>query len=133
MKAKTKAKQAILINARENTLSMISIKSNEDIYQAGRFSIFTCVQIDAVGHTIYCDDEGLINGTSYGFFYEDDENLEEPMPLLGNGVVLGTNYKTGNSRDVDIDLDTFASRIRCFQRIAGMLIKSADAPRIIIK
>lgn len=130
---KAKAKQAVLINARENTLSMIEIKSIGDIYQAGEFKIFTAVQIDAVGHMIYCDDEGLINGTTSGFIYSDDQNMEEPMPLLGNGVILGTNLRTGSSRDVDIDLDTLADRIRCFKRIAGMLIKSADRPRIITK
>jgi hypothetical protein len=128
---KTKAKKAILINARENTLSMIEIKSYTDIYEAGKFKIFTAVQIDAVGHMIYCDDEGLINGTTSGFIYSDDENMDEPFHLLGNGVILGTNLRSGASVDADIDLDTLASRIRCFKRIGGMLIKSADRPRII--
>ena len=117
---------AILINANDNTISLVSIKDYKDISKFGQFDLFTCVQIDAKGNTLYVDDEGLLNGTSRGFVIEGYE-----QPLMGNAVLLGTNLNTGDSKDTSLSLEKVASMVRCFMRVGRMIVRSADAPKII--
>ena len=117
---------AILINANDNTISLVSIKDYKDISKFGQFDIFTCVQMDAKGNTLYVDDEGLLNGTSRGFVIEGYE-----QPLMGNAVLLGTNLNTGDSKDTSLSLEKVASMVRCFVRVGRMIVRSADAPKII--
>jgi hypothetical protein len=117
---------AILINANDNTISLVSIKDYKDISKFGQFDLFTCVQIDAKGNTLYVDDEGLLNGTSRGFVIEGYE-----QPLMGNAVLLGTNLNTGDSKDTSLSLEKVASMVRCFVRVGRMIVRSADAPKII--
>jgi hypothetical protein len=117
---------AILINANDNTISLVSIKDYKDISKFGQFDLFTCVQIDAKGNTLYVDDEGLLNGTSRGFVIDGYE-----QPLMGNAVLLGTNLNTGDSKDTSLSLEKVASMVRCFVRVGRMIVRSADAPKII--
>ena len=117
--------KAILINARTNTISFVSIKDYKDISKFGDFDIFTTVQLDAKGNTLYVDDEGLINGTTIGFTIEGYE-----QPLMGNGIILGTNLRTGDSKDTDFSLERVASMVRCFVRAGRMLVRSGDNPKI---
>jgi hypothetical protein len=117
--------KAILINARTNTISFVSIKDYKDISKFGNFDIFTTVQMDAKGNTLYVDDEGLINGTTLGFTIEGYD-----QPLMGNGIILGTNLRTGDSKDTDLTLEKVASMVRCFARAGRMLVRSGDNPKI---
>lgn len=116
---------AILINANDNTISLVSIKDYKDISKFGQFDLFTCVQIDAKGNTLYVDDEGLLNGTSRGFVIEGYE-----QPLMGNAVLLGSTA-SGDSKDTSLSLEKVASMVRCFVRVGRMIVRSADAPKII--
>ena len=64
------------------------------------------------GDTLYVDDEGLINGTEYSFVF--DGKL-----LMGNGLVLGSDENTGNSRDARLSLSELQARVKfpppCFR------------------
>ena len=117
--------QAILINARTNTISFVSIKDYKDISKFGEFDLFTTVQMDAKGNTLYVDDEGFINGTTLGFTIEGYD-----QPLMGNGIILGTNLRTGDSKDTDLSLEKVASMVRCFIRAGRMLVRSEGNPKI---
>ena len=65
-KKNSKGTKAIFLDAKDNTLSYVYIKHYTDIYKHCRYGTFTTVNI-AKGDVMYVDDEGLINGTDFGF------------------------------------------------------------------
>lgn len=121
----TTTKKAILINAKANTVSIVEVGEYTDIYKHCGFETFTCVGLPQEKETLYVDDEGLINGTDYGFSIKGYQD-----PLFGNGLILGTR-SNGDSRDTDITLEEIAESVRCFRNAGRMLIRSADNPRIV--
>lgn len=126
MTTTNKNKKAILINARENSVSVVEVGDYTDIYKHCGMDTFTCVGLGG-GETLYVDDEGLINGTDYGFTLQGYDN-----PLFGNGLILGTTAD-GDSKDTALTLDGIASKVRCFKRPKSMpmLIRSADGPKVL--
>ena len=118
--------KAILLNARENTVQFVTIKDYTDISKFGKFDIFTCVEMDDRGNTLYVDDEGLLNGTNIGFIVDGYE-----QPLMGNAVILGTNTATGDSKDTDLTLEQVSKMVQCFVRFGRNIIKAPSAPKII--
>jgi len=117
---KTKTNHAIFIDAENNRVTIEKIRNSNDIIKLGKYDIFTCVRIDK-NDCIYVDDEGLINGTKYGFFFNDE-------PLFGNGIILGVNINTGDTLPAKHTIEEIAPMIRCFRKVNGMLIRNADAP-----
>lgn len=103
----SRADKAILIDAENRTISEVVITDYSDISKFGRFQHFDAVQLDRKGNTVYIDDEGLINGTEYGFLIAN-----YPDPLMGNGVILGTNLRTGESQDTDLSVEQVRSMVR---------------------
>ncbi len=101
--------KAILINAKDKTISEVVISDYKDIYKFCGFDLFTCVQMDAKGNTLYVDDEGLLNGTDFGFVVRGYD-----QPLMGNAIILGTNRYNGESEDTSLSIEKVASIVSFF-------------------
>lgn len=114
-----KPAKAILLDAQNNTVSFVSITNYKDISKFGRYDLFTTVQINDKGETLFVDDEGLLNGTDFGFEIEG-----YPEPIMGNAVILGTNFNTGDSVDTDLTLDDVAKMVRTFQSDGFRLVRN---------
>jgi len=93
----TTTKRAILIDAQNKCFEEITIGDYKEIYKHGKFDLFTCVGIDD-SQVIFVDDEGIINGTSYGFNYGG-------QILAGNGIVLGSVTPSGRSRSTTLTIE----------------------------
>lgn len=76
--------RGILINALEGNVSWVDIQDGDNPKELAE--LIGAKYIDGVrlgnGDTLYVDDEGLINGTAHGFYYEG-------RPYAGNGLILG--------------------------------------------
>jgi hypothetical protein len=118
--------KAILINARENTVEFVTITDYKDISKFGKFDLFTCVQMDERGNTMYVDDEGLLNGTNVGFVVKGFD-----QPLMGNAVILGTNLRTGDSKDTDLTLEQVSEMVQCFIRFGRNFIEAPTSPEVV--
>ena len=119
---KTPAMKAILINAEAATVKFVEIKDYTDINKFGAFDIFTAVRLNDKGDMVYVDDEGLINGTSVGFILEGYDS-----PLMGNGVVLGGNDRTGDSADTTFTLEEIAAKVTFIVRFGNKFIRGDKA------
>ena len=118
--------KAILLNARNNTVEFITIKDYTDISKFGKFDLFTTVDMDERGNTMYVDDEGLLNGTNVGFEVDGYE-----QPLMGNAVILGTNRTTGDSKDTDLSLEDVAKMVNCFVLFGRTMFKAPTSPKVV--
>lgn len=116
-------KKAILINAKTNSVTLVEVGEYTDIYKHCGYDTFTCVGL-AKGETVYVDDEGLINGTAFGFTIEGYDG-----PLMGNGLILGST-SNGDSKDTAFSVHEVADKVRCFRRVGSMLIRSADPAKV---
>lgn len=67
---------------------------------------FTCPISWANGDTIYADDEGLFHEIKGGIYIPDMNQI-----IVGNVVVLGSNFKTGASTDANFTKDEVHSLI----------------------
>lgn len=99
--------KAILINAKDKTITEVEINDYKDIYKFCGYNLFTCVRMDAKGNTLYVDDEGLINGTDFGFIIKG-------QPLMGNAIVLGTNRYNGESEDTSLTTEQLFKEVSFF-------------------
>jgi hypothetical protein len=115
-----KTNHAIFIDAENNRVSIEKIKHYTDISKLGKYDIFTCVRIDK-NDCIYVDDEGLINGTKYGFMFNGE-------PLMGNGIILGVNPETGETLSAEHTIEELIPMLRCFRKVSGIIISNADRP-----
>ena len=120
----TNKKKAILINAQQGIISQVEVGEYTDIYKHCGYETFTCVGLPQEKETLYVDDEGLINGTDFGFSIEGYQD-----PLFGNGLILGSR-SNGDSKDTDLTLEEVANSVRCFRKVGRMLIRSADPAKI---
>jgi hypothetical protein len=103
--------KAILINAKDKTITEVTIETYKDIYKFCGFDLFTCVQMDAKGNTLYVDDEGLLNGTDFGFIVKGYD-----QPLMGNAIILGTNRRNGESEDTSLTTEQVFKMVSFFDR-----------------
>lgn len=90
----------------------------DDYYSLIECSLFDVVDIDS-NNSIYVDDEGLIKT----YFDENDNRippkyftikmnaLRGSRTLAGNGLVLGINYKTGDSVDTTLSIKEIESMV----------------------
>lgn len=118
--------KALLLDASKNTITEVVIKDYTDISKFGKFDLFTCVQVSDNGDTLYVDDEGLLNGTTVGFTYEGYDG-----PLMGNAVLLGTDRNTGDSKDVVMTKEEFASKVKTLMRLGSMFAINRATPKIV--
>lgn len=116
-------KKAILIDAKTNSVTLVEVGEYTDIYKHCGYETFTCVGLGN-GETLYVDDEGLINGTNFGFKIEGYDN-----PLMGNGLILGST-SDGDSKDTALSVHEVAGKVRCLRRMGSMIIRSADPANV---
>lgn len=126
MPKNTRSDCALLLNAKENTITEIVIKDYSDISRLIGCNYFTTVQVNDKGDTLYVDDEGLINGTTVGFTFDGYDG-----PLMGNGILLGTDLRTGDSKDISMTTAEFASKVKTLMRIGPMFAINRAAPKIV--
>jgi hypothetical protein len=120
--------KALLLNAKENTITEVVIKDYTDISRLIGCNYFTTVQVNAEGDTLYVDDEGLINGTDCGFLLEGYDGR-----LMGNAILLGTNRATGDSKDATMSAKDLAKLVKCFNAVpnTGFFVKAVGRPKIV--
>ncbi len=125
MTTTTKTKRAILIDAKTNSVRFVEVGEYTDIYKHCGFELFTTVGLGN-GETLYVDDEGLMNGTQYGFTIEGYS-----QPLMGNGLILGSTA-SGNSKSTALTLEEVARKVQCFKRPEGfpMFVRTAASPKV---
>ena len=116
--------RAILIDPKSQTVSETEIgNSYVHIQRKIDCRAFDCVRLgDDDEHTIYVDDEGLLNGKGYevGMFRYDGDN---PAYLAGRGVILATNSE-GESVGAKLTLDYVRSKVAfgSMVRLNGQLV-----------
>lgn len=118
--------KALLLNVSKNTITEVVIKDYTDISKFGKFELFTTVQVNAAGDTLYVDDEGLINGTEVGFTFEGYDG-----PLMGNAVLLGCDRRTGESKDVTMTAAELAAKVKTLMRVGPMFAINRATPKIV--
>ena len=88
--------KAILINAEKGEVSSIDYDGNFRMickWIGGNCRLFTTVShLHDNDDVLYVDDDGLQNGTVQGFIHKNYDS-----PLMGNGLLLGTDIDTGDS------------------------------------
>ena len=88
--------KAILIDAENKTVTEVEYDGNIDtIYKMLKCDHFEGVHLDN-GDCIYVDGEGLW-GDCKNWFHLPTIPHRMPNPVTGNGLIVGTNFKTGNS------------------------------------
>lgn len=76
--------KAILIDAKNRQVREIEVENDyKKIQEALGVQYFTIVGLRDTTDVLYIDDEGLINGTEFGFYINGEM-------YLGNGLILGT-------------------------------------------
>ena len=129
--SKTKESIGIFIDAKNNRLTHVVIKDHTDISRIAGYKYFDCVGLNTKGkvsNTLFVDDEGLINGTQWGFEITTS-NGEPRGQYAGNGIILGTN-KQGESVDATLSLEDAAKRVRCFTRTGDTAVWLAKNPEV---
>lgn len=77
--------KAIFIDAKNQEVSLVENKGQlEDMYLIMKVDTIQIGRYYPNGDTLYVDEEGLINGTSFGFSLDGRD-------FLGNGLIYGTN------------------------------------------
>ena len=107
-KKNSKGTKAIFLDAKDNTLSYVYIKHYTDIYKHCKYGTFTTVNIGK-GDVMYVDDEGLINGTDFGFKIDS-----YPALIMGNAIIMSTNSRTGDSANVKHTINQIAKITKSF-------------------
>lgn len=104
--------KAILIDAKARTITEVEHDGNyRQLYtllsgdEPGKVELFTAVQINDQGDTLYVDDEGLLKPQEHFFRWTNYDH-----PFAGNGVILGTD-DDGNSTAPHIPLDVVKAAI----------------------
>lgn len=126
MPKNTRSDCALLLNAKENTITEIVIKDFSDISRLIGCNYFTTVQVNDKGDTLYVDDEGLINDTTVGFTFEGYDS-----PLMGNAILLGTDLRTGDSKDISMTTAEFAAKVKTLMRVGPMFAINRAAPKVV--
>jgi hypothetical protein len=86
--------KAILIDVKNQEVREVEIeKGLRAIYDVMDVSIITTATYLPNGDCIYCDDEGLFKVNAESMFFD----VGAHQPFIGNGLVVGTNPKTGNT------------------------------------
>ena len=88
--------KAIFINAKEQTVSYVENKGQlEDLYLTLGVDMVEIGRYYPNGETLWVDEEGLINGTDYGFQLDG-------IDYMGNGLIYGTNRMNPELKDSTI-------------------------------
>ena len=105
--------KAILINPFNKTIEMVDYDFGGSYLQISHLigteecvkPLFCGVDIDET-NTVYIDDEGLYRDTQAYFMWEGYH-----QPLQGKGLILGTDYDSGESIPTTLSLDEVKEKI----------------------
>ena len=97
--------RAALINSTEKSVKIIDYKPNSKgkadaltyMHTLLNCRVISCVPTDDYDNqklSLFVDDESLVTSGPKTFFYIPDLY---PLPLCGNGLILGFNFETGES------------------------------------
>jgi hypothetical protein len=112
--------KAFLIDPYAMTVTETTYSGNyNEIYGKIDCSIFTCVTFNDEEDTVFIDDEGLVNGKEQAFFRIIDTPRGDTYPLVGKGLVLGTD-EDGESVEPKITLEKLKKQI---QFIPAILVR----------
>ena len=100
-----------LINSTTLEISDIEVGDYTDIQKHIGCDHFDCVGLNRKGDTLYVDDEGLLNGTDFGFIVKGYD-----QPLMGNAIILGTNRYNGESEDTSLTTEQVFKMVSFFDR-----------------
>ena len=104
MSKKERVKKVIVIDPVNETVSDTRYKSYEELYDLGNFDLFTCSIVDYnsdtdKGNDLFIDDEGLLKREQRYFTFTGVGTF------AGRGLLIGTNYSTGESISTSWTLD----------------------------
>jgi len=103
-------KKGILIDSKNETITEIEVGDYKDIQKKIGCGLFDVVTVDK-DNDIYIDDEGLLSiDNDSKFFGFKGSNVK----LAGNGLVLGINHKTGDSKNTTLTVEYLKDRIEFF-------------------
>lgn len=102
--------RAIFINAKEQTVTYVDNKGQlEDLYNTMGVEMVEIGNRWDNGDYLYVDEEGLLNGTDFGFEIDG-------LQFVGNGLIYGTDlYNPGASGSAVSKIEDF--KIRFFNLI----------------
>lgn len=84
---------AIFIDAKNRQVSPVTTKGQlEDFYRIMNVEMVEIAEYWENGDTLWVDEEGLINGTDFGFEINGNR-------YLGNGMIYGTNRENPENND----------------------------------
>lgn len=95
--------KAIFVNAKDRTVTDVEINGLEDLQRLIGGWITTASHME--GNPVYCDDEGLLNGTQDFVF-----SSHYPQPLAGNLVIVGDDGMGGDA-DVTLTVEQVKERV----------------------
>ena len=106
--------KALLIDPFDVSIKEVTVDGFEDIQKHVRCDCFTCVRGEALkDNVIYCDDEGLINGTARAVEFVESVY---PSPLAGNMLIMGDDGH-GGDKDVTLTRDEVKKLIKCIRQM----------------
>ena len=103
-------KKGILIDVKAETITEVEVGDYKDIQKKVGCNLFDVVQVDDK-NDIYVDDEGLLSVDKDSKFFGFKGNR---MKLGGNGLVLGINHNTGDSKSTTLTVEYLKERIEFF-------------------
>jgi hypothetical protein len=111
-------KTGIAIFAENQEVVEVEISSLEDMQAVVGGLIATAIEWEK--DTLYVDDEGLFNNPT-AFTFWDDPNYG-PRIFAGNGLVIGTDYQSGESTSTSFTVDQVKDMVRFVSRQQAMLL-----------
>jgi hypothetical protein len=85
--------QAIFIDAKNQQVTYVNNKGQlEDLYLTLGVDMVEIGWYFSNGDTLWVDEEGLLNGTDFGFRINDRD-------FVGNGIIYGTNRENPEKND----------------------------------
>jgi hypothetical protein len=116
-----------LVDAKAGTICRVEIDRNDVLKSI--YAHIGCTCIDAVRmddhHTVYCDDNGLVDGLECF-----TQLADFPSPVAGNLLVTGMNEE-GDSVSPRHSIDVIAGQFLIFRAVFDPAFEHIDRPGII--
>jgi hypothetical protein len=103
-------KKAILIDSSAREIREIEIDTWKDIAPAIGAELFDVVHLGDGKHDVFVDDEGIYRGGEV-FHIKGTAFAPDMQPLIGNGLILGLDLATGDSRSATLTVEEVAEMI----------------------
>lgn len=104
---------AILIDVHNETVRMVEVSKENtlrDMYKhLGCEMVEVAHNFDHKADSIYVDEEGLFTMNDDSKFFSIEGGHQ---PFIGNGLVMGINYMTGESVDVHITVEEIRAKVK---------------------